>query len=414
MWWSNFLETRSGYGIQTKYILAHLNQAGVPVALTPNYPWGPSTSLDVDGIPVFSGINDTVLRWAADHARKWGATVLTPLYDLWAIRDYAQVRNELRGKCLMVPYVPFDVQGMNPTTRDYLVNHTDYVVSMSDHGVNLCRKEGIGDVVRIHHGVDTVRYNNLVGQADPDDKHVLTHEEVRKRVGHDPDEFMIFMNFMNKGVRKMVGENLDGVKLFQEANPDIKVKVHMHTLPLVQDGWNIYELVKKVGLEGTVAYTKPYDVFEGIPQVAMAFLYSAANVTLHASGTEGFGLNAIESMACGTPCIVSDYAAQTELVKPVAPELVVKPKALMWQPLMERYAIPDPEGICKALETVLNSPEDRYKQRLRDYTVKNFAWDVIGPQWVDFYTKTLPDFVDRKCLDIPTPTWAKGEVKTWA
>lgn len=414
MWWSNFMGTYSGYGIQSRLILNTLHQAGVPVAHTPNWPWGPATSLDVDDIPVFPSVSDTILRWAVQHSLKWKATVLTPLYDIWAIKDYARARRDMGGKCLVVPYTPFDTQGMHPVLRDFLVNHTDYTISMSDHGVNLCKKEGIENVKRIWHMVDETRFRPWVGVTDPDLKRPITMADCRKRTGHSEDEFMILMNFMNKGVRKMVPENLEGVKLFKESNPDINVKVHMHALPLVDGGWDLYGLIDKLGLKGTVVWTKEYEVFTGLPPVSLAALYSAANVTLLASGTEGTGLPTLESMACGTPCIVTDYSAQTELVKPVAPELVVKPKALVWVPLPERYAIPDPEGICKALEAVLNSPEDRYRATLRAHVLENFSMAAVGPQWVDFYTKTLPEFVDRKCLDIPDPTWAQGAVKTWA
>jgi len=45
----------------------------------------------------------------------------------------------------------------------------------------------------------------------------------------------------------------------------------------------------------------------------MRVLYSAADVLVFPTAYEGFGLTAIESMACGTPAIVSRFAPVTEL-----------------------------------------------------------------------------------------------------
>jgi len=408
MWWSNFLGTASGYGIVSKHVLECLSSRGVPCSTTPNYGWGAQQKMSIGDIQVYPAGHGLRLQECLANARDFGANVLTPLYDIWAIEDYENTANQMEPHFLLCPYTPFDCDRMNPVLERYL-RISDYVVSMSDHGVNLCKKAGINDVVRIWHGVDHRVYRPLVGTVE--NGREITHKELRGRIGYPEDCFLIGMNFMNKGNRKMVPEQLEGVKLFTEANPDIKVKVHMHTIADAKEGWDLPNLVKQMGLENVVHFADPYDAWRSVEPIKLAMLWSASNVQLFASGTEGFGIPAIESMSCGTPVIVSDYAAQTELVKPVAPELVVKPRILQWQQMLARYAIPDPEGICKALETVLNSPEDRYKQRLRDYTVKNFAWDVIGPQWVDFYTKTLPDFVDRKCLDIPDNAWGKSEAK---
>jgi glycosyltransferase involved in cell wall biosynthesis len=63
-----------------------------------------------------------------------------------------------------------------------------------------------------------------------------------------------------------------------------------------------------------VRYPHPVHFRNGIPQDAIAQMYSAADVQLLTSMGEGFGIPAVESQACGTPVIVSDFSAQTELV----------------------------------------------------------------------------------------------------
>ena len=46
----------------------------------------------------------------------------------------------------------------------------------------------------------------------------------------------------------------------------------------------------------------------------LALRYSACNCTILPTAGEGFGYPIAESLACGTPCITTDYAAGQELV----------------------------------------------------------------------------------------------------
>ena len=54
-----------------------------------------------------------------------------------------------------------------------------------------------------------------------------------------------------------------------------------------------------------------------IPEKKMPLLYSAADVYLHPSEYEGFGLPVLESMACGTPIVARDVASIPEIVDDV-------------------------------------------------------------------------------------------------
>jgi len=77
----------------------------------------------------------------------------------------------------------------------------------------------------------------------------------------------------------------------------------------------IPRLVAHLGIDPQrVRYPHPVHFRNGIPQDAIAAMYSAADVQLLTSMGEGFGIPAIESQACGTPVIVSDFSAQPELV----------------------------------------------------------------------------------------------------
>lgn len=72
--------------------------------------------------------------------------------------------------------------------------------------------------------------------------------------------------------------------------------------------WNLYALAMDYGVAGCISMTSDKSDQE------MALRYSACDVTILPSGGEGFGYPVAESMACGTACIVTDYAAGQELV----------------------------------------------------------------------------------------------------
>jgi glycosyltransferase involved in cell wall biosynthesis len=45
----------------------------------------------------------------------------------------------------------------------------------------------------------------------------------------------------------------------------------------------------------------------------MAKIYSAMDVLLNPAMGEGFGITVLEAQACGTPAIVTDFSAMTEV-----------------------------------------------------------------------------------------------------
>jgi glycosyltransferase involved in cell wall biosynthesis len=80
---------------------------------------------------------------------------------------------------------------------------------------------------------------------------------------------------------------------------------------------------------------------ENIPQVSMPALYGLARVLVVPSFYEGFGLTALEAMACGTPTIVSNRSSLPEVVGAVG--LQVNPD--------------DDDHIAKVLHTAVTDQE---------------------------------------------------------
>jgi glycosyltransferase involved in cell wall biosynthesis len=76
-------------------------------------------------------------------------------------------------------------------------------------------------------------------------------------------------------------------------------------------GWlydEVFERVEALRLNGHVRF------LHGVPDVDLPGLYNAASVLATPSFYEGFGLPALEAMACGTPVVVADRASLPEVV----------------------------------------------------------------------------------------------------
>jgi glycosyltransferase involved in cell wall biosynthesis len=110
---------------------------------------------------------------------------------------------------------------------------------------------------------------------------------------------------------------------------------------------------------------------------SLPLLYRAATVSVVPTATlEGFGLVTIESLAAGTPVLVTPVGGLPEVVSDLAPELVLpgtSPPALA-------------EGLLAALSGRLPLPSAKACQ---DYVRGRFDWPVIAARVRDVYLEAL-------------------------
>jgi alpha-1,3-rhamnosyl/mannosyltransferase len=111
-----------------------------------------------------------------------------------------------------------------------------------------------------------------------------------------------------------------------------------------------------------------------VPQASLPALYSLARVLVLPSFYEGFGLPALEAMACGTPPIVSDRSSLPEVVGDVG--LLIDPD--------------DPGTLLKALDRVLDDETWHAAQRsasLRRAAL--FTWERTAQIVLNTYRSCL-------------------------
>ncbi len=136
-------------------------------------------------------------------------------------------------------------------------------------------------------------------------------------------------------------------------------------------GWlyeEIFAAVEALGLSDHVRF------LDGVPNAHLPALYTAAAVLAMPSFYEGFGLPALEAMACGTPVVVADRAS--------LPEVVGEAGALVDPD--------DPDAIAAALNRVLTKEPLRAEMRkLGLERAASFSWNRVAQETSEVYRQVL-------------------------
>lgn len=151
------------------------------------------------------------------------------------------------------------------------------------------------------------------------------------------------------------------------------VRVWAHT-DMVNRYWDLGHLVVDWGLVGRVAVTQNRFTDE-----QMAVMYSACDVTL-CIGPEGMGYPAMESLACGVPCIAGSYAAQAEFIPK---EMQVDPIAYFYEgAFCSKRPTHDP--LKWALRVEMNLGK-------KTSLPLGFDWNgpILWPSWKEWFLKGL-------------------------
>ena len=340
-WYSNSCFVPSGYGMQTAQVVHQMVKDGHEVAVAANH--GAAVMMNcAHGHPIFpeglmrysiDAAPDTMKAWVGDEPG-FGVT----LFDTWPLVG-VQGFNELNLAC----WVPVDHDPTPPMVAKFILDGGHHAIAMSRFGEQRLLDAGIAreNMTYIPHGIDTAVFSDRGKGA-------------KSAMGIPEDSFLVVTNAANRGripfSRKCFGEMADAMSKFMKDRPDVHWMIH--TEPNGHsEGVNLPRLINAVGIDPQrVRYPHPTHFRNGIPQDAIAAMYSASDVQLLTSAGEGFGIPAIESQACGTPVIVSDFSAQPEL-------LGVHGKAVPVQRVWDEYqgsffGIPNVAAITAALQEV--------------------------------------------------------------
>jgi glycosyltransferase involved in cell wall biosynthesis len=269
-------------------------------------------------------------------------------------------------------------------------------VAMSTYGASVIAEHTGNAVPMIYHGVDTeafhpVAFNNPIrfeGTA------LSTRDECKAAFGISP-ETRVILRSDRLVERKFYDVLFQALPPIFDAIPEAQMVIHCSP---VDNGMSLYEDIGRMAPEyhPRLKLTNAHDTFRGLPIEGMAALMNAADVYLSTTGGEGFGLNLAEALACETPVVVTDWAADAEVVGPggvlVPPLIDTYGKPVRYH---SRYgmdwAVPDARGFAEPVVDLLRKPARRRElgRAGRRHVQASFSWDEAAASFLGLLTEAL-------------------------
>jgi hypothetical protein len=310
LFFSNAPWCPTGYGTQTAQVVPRMKRDGHRVAISCNY--GLQGMRTVwEGIPIYpmgydAYSNDVVganfQDWVAQNPE--GPSHIVALFDAWPLKG------QWIDSMPVSIWTMIDHQPAPPKVLEVIRRSNIQPIAVSRFGQEQMARAGI-DAPYIPMAIDTkniykptATYNGKTGRE-------------LMGFGDDAEDFFVcsIVN-ANKGVpgRKAWGENLLAFSIFAAKHDDARLYIHSERHGAM-GGQSLDALLAAVGLQPhQYRFVNQYANHNGIPNEAMAALYTATDLLMAATYAEGGGLTVVEAGACETPCIVNDFSAQPEMV----------------------------------------------------------------------------------------------------
>jgi len=245
----------------------------------------------------------------------------------------------------------------------FSIKRATHIFAISESTKNdIIRYYGVNrDKVTITYlGYDGKRFNPPAGGQLSE----IKIDKVKKKYGIK-DDYILFLSTLKP--RKNIEGLLEAFKLVISDQRSVirkKSPVTNHQSPITlviagKKGWlyqSIFEKVKELGLEERVVFTGFVDE-EDVP----ALMVGAKVFTLP-SFWEGFGIPAVNAMACGVPVVVSNAGSLPEVVGEAG--VVVNPY--------------QPEDIARGIKEAIDNRDELVEKGLEQ--AKKFSWEKCAEQ----------------------------------
>lgn len=287
-------------------------------------------------------------------------------------------------------YCPIEGDNLVPLWRD--VWNIVRPVAMSQYGQRVISELVGRPVPSIYHGVDTETFRPATMNAPliVGGKRLGTKEACKRHFGRDPDRNLILRS--DRLVeRKFYDRFITAMAEVVRRSPNTDVLIHCAP----QDG-NL-DLIGEIQrlpehLRSHFYATNGHDTFRGLGTDELVALINAADVYVSTTGGEGFGLNLAESLACEVPVVVTDWAAEAE---------VVGAGGITIPPLHDSYgdpvryhssygmdwAVPDTRAFVDPVLSLLERPARRRAMGVtgRQHVTRSFNWDTAAMSFLTLF-----------------------------
>lgn len=166
---------------------------------------------------------------------------------------------------------------------------------------------------------------------------------------------------------------LRALAIVRESRPEVRLRlVGEAGDPALDRRWR--SLAAELGVAEAVAFEPPMD------RPAVAAAMRRADVFVHASRRETFGVAAAEALAAGLPVVASDSGGVTEMLGDRATDLgAIVPRD-------------DPEAFAAAVLDVLDRRASFDPMRLRASVVDRFGGRAVASRLLNLYEETIADW----------------------
>jgi len=261
-----------------------------------------------------------------------------------------------------VGYFPLDSTGPDGSVLGIEARNTllgyDRVLCASEWGAAVAKRSGRQDADWLPHGFF------------PDKFHPQAH--ARGAMVKNSAEVWVGMVAANQA-RKDFPVYFETLAILREHYGN-RLRAWLHTNALVAY-WNVYALAADYGVQDIL------DTSTSLPDEMLAIRYSACDCTLLTTAGEGWGFPIVESLACGTSCVTTDYGAGQEHVPE---DCRVRPIAYRVETSHNvQRAILSGHGFARAvIEQVERKRADwQYVSEQNAESVRHYAWPNLRFLW---------------------------------
>ena len=394
MWQSTSPNISTGYGILTKNVCERLIKKGVDLKI-----------LGMQNIGY--------------QEKEYNLPMLDDIYGSDSIQFYSKLYNIdylITAFDNFVPvyhYIPSLLKRLNvkhiahitansyplPPSLFNQIKGADFLVAPSKFVENVLLDAGFNPkrVRYIPHGVNLKVFKPLLKEEI---------EKHKQMIGYK-DKFVFLSVATNTGGEKNWPGLFYAYKIFLHNNPDAKEKtiLHCHTNPHYPGGYDLESIGSMYGITDNIRFIAGVGLNAGMPPEEMVKLYNIADCYVSPTMGESFSLPALESMACGTPCIIPDHTTGPELVREPKTGLLIellKMKngqefGLTGPTISDKWLI-DPISMAEKMTMIYKDAKLREKfSKNAIKFAKNYDWEKkIIPKWLDFlnYVENFREGID--------------------
>jgi glycosyltransferase involved in cell wall biosynthesis len=376
----------TGYAKPARYVLPRLVRLGHDVGLACFYGYqGATERVDVGGeeVLLFSAARD---RWFNDiiphHARSFKADAVITVQDVWTLQGWGEM------EFAWLPWMPVDTSPVDRPTLDAL-RGCYAPMSYSQWGRDQLLETNWQTARYLPLGVDTEVFR------------IRNQAETRRATELPEDGLIVGMIAANASCpsRKCFPEVLLAWKRWKDEGGEGLLYLHTTIAPSRSEGIDFVKLLDTLSIPWStladrdeerrgnawVLFPDQHRMWSRLySEEDLAMIYSAFDVLMSPSMSEGFGLPILEAQACGVPVITLAFSSMPELTWIGE---CVQPVQLVWADRGGWRAVPRVSDILGGIEWAMEArTTGRVTGELSSFGRKKacaFDWDrIVAEYWV--------------------------------